>query len=163
MTGDRGDGLEGDPRSPPGEDRSRSEVPEDHGNAENDPAPDRTCAEFRLVTIDALEPQEWPGVDPMIRPVGYELQPDAMRPNVWEYDPGEEMPVHHQTEQEELFVVLEGTAEITIGDHETEVSSGDVVWIPPEPWRGIVAQTQCRILAIGAPNTSDDGVFRDDQ
>jgi len=162
MTDDRCDEVDSDPRTSLGDDPERRETPEDDATDGDDPAPDRTTAEFRTASIDALESQDWPGVDPTIQLVGYELQPDAMRPNVWEYDPGDEMPMHHQTEQEELFVVLEGTTEITIGDHETEVSAGDAVWIPPEPWRGIVARTHYRILAIGAPNTSDDGVFRDD-
>lgn len=118
---------------------------------------------FRKVSIDTLDAEPWEGVDPEIVPVGYELRPTQLRPNVWEYEPGDEMPAHRQQEQDELFYVMEGTAEMTVDGESFEATAGEFVFVPPENWRGFVATTYCRILAIGAPNTTNDGIFKDEE
>lgn len=116
---------------------------------------------FRKVSTDDLDAEPWAGVDPEIVPVGYRLRPEHLRPNVWEYEPGDEMPVHRQDEQDELFYVIDGSAEMTVEDESVPLTAGDFVYVPPESLRGITATTACTILAIGAPNTDDDGVFPD--
>ena len=44
--------------------------------------------------------------------------------------PGESIPPHFHPDLEELYYILSGYGDITIGEEEKEISRGDVVYIP---------------------------------
>ncbi|APW98757.1 cyclic nucleotide-binding protein [Halobiforma lacisalsi AJ5] len=120
---------------------------------------------YSMVDLENVEPHELDDIEPTLLPIGPELRPDRMRPSVWEYDAGEENTSHRQDEQEELYVVLEGTVDVTIehGDDRdvVELTSGDVLVVSPESWRQIRAIEESRVLVVGAPNVADDAIVED--
>ncbi|MDQ2049032.1 cupin domain-containing protein [Natronolimnohabitans sp. A-GB9] len=121
---------------------------------------------YSQTDLDAVEPRDLEGEAPTLLPVGLELQPEQLRPSVWHYEKGEENAYHRQEQQEELYVVLEGTVDVTIerGDDRdvVELTKHDFLVVPPESWRQLRAVEESRILAIGAPNVDDDGILEDE-
>jgi mannose-6-phosphate isomerase-like protein (cupin superfamily) len=63
---------------------------------------------------------------------------------------------HSHDGQEEVYVVLEGSAEFTVGDEQFRAGAGHMVWVGSDSRRGIEAGVGgVRILAIGcAPGGS---------
>lgn len=120
---------------------------------------------YELVSTANVEPRDLDGIDPTLLPIGLELQPDRMRPSIWQYEQGEENTFHRQEKQEELYVVLEGTVDVTIErDDEREVvalTTGDVLVVPPESWRQLRAVEASLVLVVGAPNVTDDAIVSD--
>ncbi|MFP8952371.1 cupin domain-containing protein [Natrialbaceae archaeon A-arb3/5] len=118
---------------------------------------------YSLVDLDDVEPRELDGTAPTLLPIGLELQPESMRPSVWHYEQGEESGYHRQGEQEELYVVLEGTVDVTVErEHKRDVvtlSSGEFLLVPPESWRQLEAVEESRVLVVGAPNVADDAIL----
>lgn len=84
-----------------------------------------------------------------------------MRANVWRLPPGSSGRRHAERVQEEVFVVLEGTATMALGDppKRVEVPAGSLVIVEPgtalqqrnESARDVV------VLAIGAPREEAAG------
>ena len=70
-------------------------------------------------------------------------------------EPGEAPPLHIHPDTEQVFYILEGTAELSIGSETAQtfrVKPGDVVRIPPDTWHSI-ANDGCvpvRYLSIDA-------------
>lgn len=124
-------------------------------------------AVYELTNIDRVEARDIEGIDPALLPIGLELQPDRMRPSVWHYRQGEENSFHRQSEQEELYVVLEGTLDVTIereGERDVvELTTDDVLVVPPESWRQLRAIEESRVLVVGAPNVADDAIVEDEE
>ncbi|WP_254768187.1 cupin domain-containing protein [Salinilacihabitans rarus] len=120
---------------------------------------------YSMVTLENVEPRELEGQVPTLLPVGYELRPEEMRPNVWQYEAGEENAFHRQTEQEELYVVLDGAISMTVerGDDRDvlELEPHDVVVVPPHSWRQLRAVEPSTVLVVGAPNVKDDAVVEE--
>ncbi|RQH00116.1 cupin domain-containing protein [Natrarchaeobius oligotrophus] len=120
---------------------------------------------YSSIELENVEPRELEEEAPTLLSVGRELKPEKMRPNVWHYERGEENAYHRQGEQEELYVVLEGTVDVTIErDDERDVitlSKHDVLVVPPESWRQLRAVEESRVLAVGAPNVPDDGMLEE--
>ena len=121
---------------------------------------------YSMVDLENVERRELDFEDPTLLPVGLELQPEQMRPSVWEYEQGEENAYHRQDQQEELYVVLEGTVDVTVerGDNRdvVELTHHDFLVVPPESWRQLRAVEDSVVLAIGAPNVKDDGILEDE-
>lgn len=117
---------------------------------------------YSLVDLENVERRDLDFEDPTLLSVGLELRPDRMRPNVWEYERGEQNAYHRQDQQEELYVVLEGTVDVTIErDDErdvVELTKHDFLVVPPESWRQLEAIEESRVLVVGAPNVKDDGI-----
>lgn len=113
---------------------------------------------YSKVNVDELEPRDIDGLEPALRAVGYELRPSKLRPSVWEFEPGESNNRHRQREQEELYVVLDGRLEMEVEGETFDVTVGDYVVVPPESWRQLTAREESRVLAVGAPNVSDDAI-----
>lgn len=118
---------------------------------------------YSMVSLEDVDARELEGGAPTLRSVGHELRPEEMRPAVWEYEVGEENAYHRQEQQEELYIVLEGTFDVTIErDDEREVvalEEGDCLLVPPESWRQLEAVEDGRVLVVGAPNVKDDGIL----
>ncbi len=118
---------------------------------------------YAKTNIDDLEIRDINGLEPALRAVGYELRPSKMRPSVWEFDAGDSNNRHRQREQEELYVVLDGRLEMEVDGETFAVASGDCVVVPPESWRQLTAEEPSRVLAVGAPNVSDDTIAEGDE
>jgi mannose-6-phosphate isomerase-like protein (cupin superfamily) len=65
---------------------------------------------------------------------------------------GGQVPWHNQ-DQEEVYVILDGTAEMCLGEERRIVTSGQVVYIPPAVYHQItnVGDTPCRMMYIYGP------------
>lgn len=71
--------------------------------------------------------------------------------------PGFRLPFgHHHAEQEEIYVVLSGSARMKIGDEIVELGTLDAVRVPGSETRGMEGGSEgAEILAFGAPNTDN--------
>ncbi len=118
---------------------------------------------YSRCTIDEVEPREIDGLEPTLRAIGYELRPERMRPNVWEFEAGESNNYHRQERQEELYVVLSGRFEMEVDDESFDLEAGDVAVVDPDAWRQLTAREDSRLLVVGAPNVKDDGVLPGDE
>ena len=117
---------------------------------------------YERTNLDDLETIDVDDIEPGLKAVGYELRPEKMRPSVWEFEPGESNNRHRQEEQEELYLVLDGRLEMTVGEETFEVETGDVVVVSPDEWRQLTAVEASRLFVVGAPNVKDDGVRADE-
>jgi quercetin dioxygenase-like cupin family protein len=60
---------------------------------------------------------------------------------------------HRHKEQEEVYVVVKGSARVKLEDEVVELATWDAVRIPPTTRRGMEAGPDgAEILAVGAPN-----------
>lgn len=113
---------------------------------------------YAKVNVEDLDPMSIDDVEQRLRPVGYELRPSRMRPNVWDFEAGDAGNRHRQREQEELYLVLEGRFAFEADGEREELVPGDVVVVPPATWRRVRALEDGRLFVVGAPNVKDDGV-----
>jgi mannose-6-phosphate isomerase-like protein (cupin superfamily) len=74
--------------------------------------------------------------------------------------PGFETPFGHtHSEQEEVYVVVSGSARAKIGDELIELSQWDAIRVPPGEWRSLGGGPEgAEVLAFGAPNTENADV-----
>ena len=117
---------------------------------------------FSRVSLDDLESRSVDDLDQRVKAVGYELQPEAMRPNVWVFEDGDTGNRHHHREQEELYLVLDGRFRLELDDEALELEAEDVVVVSPEEWRQVTALEDGTLFVVGAPNVADDGVREDE-
>lgn len=110
------------------------------------------------VSLGDVDSRQIEGIEPTLRSIGYELQPDTMRPAVWEFERGEATNRHRHEQQEELYAVLEGRLDVEVDDETVSVEAGDYIVVPPESWRQLTATEASRVLVVGAPNVADDAI-----
>jgi quercetin dioxygenase-like cupin family protein len=68
--------------------------------------------------------------------------------------PGAKAAGHRHKQQEEVYVLVSGSATIKVGDDELELRPFDAVRVPPHVMRGIKGGPDgAEVIAIGAPNT----------
>jgi len=66
---------------------------------------------------------------------------------------------HTHAEQEEIYLVVSGSARIKVGGDEVELVPLDVIRVPPEVTRGMAAGPDgAEIVAFGAPNNENGDV-----
>ena len=66
---------------------------------------------------------------------------------------------HTHREQEEVYVVVSGSARMKIGDDVVELGPWDAVRVAPGTWRGFEGGPEgAEVLAFGAPNTDNKDV-----
>jgi len=72
-------------------------------------------------------------------------------------EPGYRAPFGHtHSEQEEVYVILSGSARVAVGDEVVELGELDAIRIAPETMHGMEAGSDgAEILAFGAPNTDN--------
>ena len=72
--------------------------------------------------------------------------------------PGFRIPFGHKHEsQEEVYVVVKGSARVKVDDEVVELKEWDAVRVPPGTWRGYEAGPEgLEILVFGAPNLGED-------
>jgi quercetin dioxygenase-like cupin family protein len=78
--------------------------------------------------------------------------------NVVELPPGETIPEHTEVEsdQEEVFIVLDGTATMVIDGEDHPAPAGTFVRLDPEPRRTVANRSDAPtvVLIVSAPRTS---------
>jgi mannose-6-phosphate isomerase-like protein (cupin superfamily) len=77
--------------------------------------------------------------------------------SLFRMQPGFRLPFGHtHSEQEEVYVVVEGSAVMKVGDDEVELSTWDALRVPAGVPRGLEAGPDGgHVLAFGAPNTEN--------
>jgi len=66
---------------------------------------------------------------------------------------------HSHSEQEEVYIVVSGSARVKLDDEVVELRAWDAVRIPVETMRGLEAGPDgAEVLAFGAPDTSNGDV-----
>ena len=80
--------------------------------------------------------------------------------SVFKLAAGYRMPFGHtHGEQEEVYVVLSGTARMKIGDEVVDLGTWDAVRVPPGVWRGMEGGPDgCEMIVFAAPNTRNRDV-----
>ena len=68
---------------------------------------------------------------------------------------------HYHRESDEVFIVLEGSIDVEIGEDEVTIGPGETCFFPAGTWHGILrANPPIRCLVIRAP-TGADKVYRE--
>ena len=63
---------------------------------------------------------------------------------------------HVHSEQEEIYVVVKGSARFAVGDEFVDAETWDAIRVPPCEWRGMEAGPDgAEVLAFGAPFTEN--------
>ena len=124
---------------------------------------DHEVAELSEVPITDLGEVEEVPVDLDVRSVGEALGLEELRAHVWYFEPGDEIGYHAHGTQEEVYFVVEGEFEVTLGPpDETEtrtVGPGDFWAAGPETGHAhrCISDDGGTVLAIGAPAVEDMG------
>ena len=84
--------------------------------------------------------------------LGRELGLSAFGLNVIELEPRQRLRVHQHTDQEEVYVVLDGSLTLLVDAEETAYERGEVVRVGPAVKRQLLnrGSDRLRLLAIGA-------------
>ncbi|NNC49912.1 MAG: quercetin 2,3-dioxygenase [Flaviramulus sp.] len=75
-----------------------------------------------------------------------------------ENDPGTMIPLHVHTKEDEVFKVLEGEMELTVGDKTTILKAGDLAFGPrgvPHSWK-IVGEKKAKVILSVFPSGIED-------
>ncbi len=74
--------------------------------------------------------------------------------------PGFRVPFgHRHSEQEEVYLVISGSARAKVGDDVVELAQWDALRVPRGEWRGLEGGPEgAEVLAFGAPNTDNKDV-----
>jgi mannose-6-phosphate isomerase-like protein (cupin superfamily) len=63
---------------------------------------------------------------------------------------------HRHAEQEEIYVLISGSAIVKVGDDEVEMQALDAIRLPPEAMRALKAGPDgCELIAFGAPKPAE--------
>ena len=66
---------------------------------------------------------------------------------------------HHHAEQEEIYLVVSGSARLKLDDEELELGALDAVRIPPGVMRGMAGGPEgAELVAFGAPDTDNKDI-----
>jgi quercetin dioxygenase-like cupin family protein len=89
-----------------------------------------------------------------------------MRANVWRSPPGARGRRHAERVQEEIFVVLDGTATLALGDpaERVELPSGSVAVVEPGTAIQVLNESdgEATVLIVGAPPVEGDADYLPD-
>lgn len=110
------------------------------------------------VTIGDVEPWE-SGGDATARGLSAILGAEHVAVNHYAVDPGDRVSgLHAHGDQEELFVVLEGTATVETLEGDVEVAAGEAIRFAPGEYQSVTNDTtrELEVLAIGAPSGPED-------
>lgn len=87
---------------------------------------------------------------------------------VYEVAPGEDIPyagLHYHDEQEELFYVVDGELSVETPERDFQVERGEFFVVEPgnahRAYNPDVADTNARVVAVGAPAVRDGHRFRE--
>jgi len=74
-------------------------------------------------------------------------------------DPGRSTERHYHARTEEIYFLLEGTAEMELDGERRRLAPGDAVLIPPGTWHQITAVDSLRFLCCCAPPYAHEDTF----
>jgi len=85
--------------------------------------------------------------------LGKQLELNALGARMWRLAPGQASTRHRHRTQEELYVVLEGTGRLRIGEEVLTLAPGSAVALPPRTVRQVFNDTDADALwlMVGAP------------
>jgi len=66
---------------------------------------------------------------------------------------------HYHRASEEIYFILSGNGEMSVGDETRTITTGDAVLIPPGAWHTLRATTPMRFLCCCAPPYSHEDTF----
>jgi len=115
---------------------------------------------YSMIRVDDVEPEPSASSGTLHVDLVEELGCAEMRPKVWYLSPGDAMSYHRQTDQEELYYVLDGPGRMKIDGELMDVPEGSAVRIPPETNRQVLNDTdggEHVWFIVGAPPATDDG------
>lgn len=122
------------------------------------------CHMYSMVQLEHVDGRDLDEQAPVMVPLGEELEAENLGVNVWKYERGETNAFHRHERQEELYVILEGTIDLTVERGEErdvlELRKGDAVIVAPESWRQFEARDDATVIAVGAPKV-DDGIVEE--
>lgn len=87
--------------------------------------------------------------------VSDEFDSENMRCSIIQFNPGDRGPLHyHEDPQEEYYVVIDGTLDITMGEEVVEAEEGTVLYTPPGTQHFPENNTDepAVLLAMSSPN-----------
>jgi mannose-6-phosphate isomerase-like protein (cupin superfamily) len=95
------------------------------------------------------------GIESRFARTNLELEKSGL--SLFRLDGGFRMPFgHSHSDQEEVYVVLSGSARVAVGDEVVDLNQWDAIRIAPETTHGMEAGPDgAEILAFGAPNTNN--------
>jgi quercetin dioxygenase-like cupin family protein len=66
--------------------------------------------------------------------------------------PGVTLEPHKHPDHEQVYYILEGSAEVSVGDEKQQVSAGDCIYMPTDVFHGLVnnSDTECKLFTVGA-------------
>jgi len=122
-----------------------------------------TDREFRKVVVDDLP--DAPNPTRHKKEVDEAVGASEFGFNLYVADPGEKLPWarHRHPDHEELLYVLEGVVRVETPDGEYRVEAGEAFFVPPDASQRAVAtgDAPARVIAVGAPKTSDGAVIEE--
>lgn len=116
---------------------------------------DYTKVNLRADVKDMAPEFNMKGIESRFARKNLELEKSGL--SLFRLDPGYRAPFGHaHSEQEEIYVVLSGSARVAVGDEVVEAAQWDAVRIAPGVQHGMEAGPDgAEILAFGAPNTDN--------
>jgi mannose-6-phosphate isomerase-like protein (cupin superfamily) len=99
-----------------------------------------------------------PGLESRFARTNLELENSGL--SYYRVAPGYRLPFgHRHGEQEELYLIVSGSARIKVGDEIVELAEWDVLRVPPGTERGFEGGADgAEIIAFGAPNTDNKDI-----
>jgi mannose-6-phosphate isomerase-like protein (cupin superfamily) len=99
-----------------------------------------------------------PGLESRFARQNLELQNSGL--SYFKIAPGFRTPFgHRHSEQEEVYVIISGSARIKLDDEIVDLSQWDVVRIPVDTWRALEGGPNgAEVIAFGAPNTENKDI-----
>ena len=115
---------------------------------------------YTVVNLEEIEDQAprfgyAPNVEARFARVPLELEKSGI--SLFRFAPGFRMPFgHRHGEQEEVYVIVRGSALIKLDDELVELREWDAVRVPAKTTRGMEAGPEgLEVLAFGAPSTGN--------
>lgn len=64
-------------------------------------------------------------------------------------EPGQAQPLHRHEQQDKFYLVLEGSARVTVGDDRQLLQQGELAWAPAGVEHGVEAAEDRTVLLVG--------------
>jgi mannose-6-phosphate isomerase-like protein (cupin superfamily) len=114
-----------------------------------------TCVNLKSDVQDMAPQFDMEGIESRFARKNLELENSGL--SYFRLDAGFRAPFGHtHSEQEEVYVVISGSARVAVGDEIVDLGEWDAIRIPRETMHGMEAGPDgCEILAFGAPNTEN--------
>jgi len=108
---------------------------------------------YRLLTADAAFWRRSNQMKVLNTDLGKQLEASSVGARLWRLEPGQASTRHRHRNQEELYVLLEGTGRIRLGDEVLTLSPLDAIVVEPRTVRQVFNDTgeDALWLMVGAP------------